>query len=159
MQLKRNNPIPLDDHIIRYIPWAKLLKDEDDNVIGILGTAFKLREATETRAAEKYLSATWLEYFPNNGESNEQITAAIRAMRASNIDVKPKSGFSIGKVSNIQSACIQSNANAVRIVYAPSDSNKAHVAVNKFPCDDAGLCNLLAEEAWAQLILNCDIPA
>lgn len=36
--------------------------------------------------------------------------------------------------------------------------NKAHVAVKNSPLDDAGLCNLLAEEAGADLILNSDIP-
>ncbi|MGT2502529.1 hypothetical protein ACVOMS_20245 [Bradyrhizobium guangxiense] len=50
--------LPETDHCVRYVPWARLRKDEEDNVIGILGAAFRLRDE------EDYLSATWAEFFP-----------------------------------------------------------------------------------------------
>ena len=149
MAPKKNSKIPIDNHIIRYIPPSRLRKDENDKVIGVLGVAFALKPN------EKYLSATWLEYFPDKVD-------AVIAIRNSNLSVKPKSGFAIGKVDSIQSACLYSSATRVFIVYDPTilpKPNLGHVAVKNFPSDDTGLLELLAAEAWADgLILNSDIP-
>jgi hypothetical protein len=46
--------------MVRYVPWSRLRKVEDDNVLGVLGGAFKLR------TNEDYLSATWAEFFEGN---------------------------------------------------------------------------------------------
>ena len=81
--------LPDEDHAVRYVPWARLRKTEDDVVIGVIGAAFKLR------AGEDYLSATWLEYF-KQATRQENIKSAVKAIRKSNIDVRPKSGFAIG---------------------------------------------------------------
>lgn len=151
MPPKKNSKIPINNHVIRYVPWTKLRKDENDNVIGILGEAFKLRDN------EKSLSAAWLEYF-QYPIRNDQIIAAVQAMRASRLAVKPNSGFAIGKVDDIQSTCIARNVKNVRIVYSPSNDNEAHVAVKSLPGDDSDLLELLASEAWTELILNKNIP-
>jgi hypothetical protein len=152
MPPKKNSKIPINNHVIRYVPWSKLRKNEDDEVIGILGEAFKLREN------EKSLSATWLEYFQHTIRE-DQIVEAVKAMRANGSPVvKPKSGFALGKVNDIQSACIERKVKNVRIVYSPSDNNEAHVSVRSLPGDDSRLLELLAEEAWAELILNSSIP-
>ncbi len=142
--------LPPNDHVVRYVPWARLRKDDNDKVIGILGDAFKLRED------EKALSATWLEYFP--GERTEQVTGAVQAIRASSLKVGSKSGFAIGKVATVKAACA-SRRYKIRIVHEPDDDNKAHVAVRQVPRDDPVLLELLAEEAWAELHLNAQIPS
>ncbi|WP_020161290.1 hypothetical protein [Methylobacter marinus] len=151
MPPRKNTKIPADNHIIRYIPWTKLRKNENGEVIGIISEAFKIRDT------EKYLSATWLEYF-QRPLRKDQIIAAVEEMRASNLAVKPKSGFSLGKVSDIESVCTKRNIKNIRIVYSPSDNNAAHVAVKSLPGDDLELLELLATEAWAELILNSSIP-
>ena len=51
------NDIPDEHHLVRYISWAKLLKDEFDNVTGVLPEAFTLRDD------EPFLSAAWQEYY------------------------------------------------------------------------------------------------
>lgn len=142
--------IPSDNHIIRYVPWSRLRKNEDDEVIGILGEAFKRREN------EKGLSTTWLEYFP--GEREDQTIAAIKAIRASRLIVTPKSGFAFGKVGDIQSACIKRSTNKIRIIHTPSNDNKAHADVIALPREDSELLELLATEVWNDYILNSDIP-
>ena len=46
------------------------------------------------RPGEDSLSTTWLEYFA--GTRREQIDGAVRTMGASQLEIKPKSGFAIG---------------------------------------------------------------
>jgi hypothetical protein len=54
---------------------------------GVLGEAFELR------SSEKFLSATWLEYFA--GPHVPKIKASVRAIRASKLKPGGKSGFAI----------------------------------------------------------------
>lgn len=140
--------LPPEHHVVRYIPWSKLRKDENDKVLGVLGVAFQLRPG------ERALSATWLEYFA--GEREVQIIAAVHAVRASDLKPGAKSGFSIGKVAVITTACAN-RGHKVRIVHEPGVDNKAHVAVRRMPGDDAELLEILAAEAWAELVLNSEI--
>jgi hypothetical protein len=145
----KNQKLQPDNHVVRYVPFGKLRKDEDDNPIGVLGAAFKRRDN------ETYLSTTWLEYFA--GPKCDQITAAIRAVRASRLGVTPKSGFAIGRVGAIAASCAERN-HSIRILHEPEDDNKAHAAVRRMPRDDDELLELLAAESWCELILNAKIP-
>ena len=83
--------LPPEHHVVRNVPWARLRKDDLDpeKVIGVLGDAFKLRDADDG-----VLSSTWVEYFA--GSANEKIENAIKAMRASKLEIKAKSGFVVG---------------------------------------------------------------
>jgi len=143
--------LPPNHHIVRNVPWGKLRKDENDpeKVIGVLGEAFKLRPGEEA------LSTTWLEYFA--GIRQEQIISAIHAMRASKLEIKTKSGFAMGNVGNIAGVA-SANTYSIRVLHEPEDDNKAHVAVRRWPPDDMVLFELLAAEAWSDLVLNKDIP-
>ena len=135
---------------MRYVPWSRLRKDENDNVIGILGKAFAPRDD------EEGISSTWLEYF--QGNQTTQIIDAVHKYRKC-LDIRPKSGFAIGKVEDILSACNQDNTRKeTRVVYLPNNCNKAHVEVKPMPSNDALLLELLATEAWSQLKLNSTIP-
>jgi hypothetical protein len=143
--------LPPEHHIVRNVPWGKLRKDDNDpeKVIGVLGEAFKMRPMEET------LSTTWLEYF--FGTRHEQIYGAIRAMRASRLEIKSKSGFAIGKVGDIVAVATAYDY-SIRVLHEPEDDNKAHVAVRRWPRDDMSLFELLASEAWSEVVLNEDIP-
>jgi hypothetical protein len=145
--------LPPEHHIVRNVAWGKLRKDENDpeKVIGVLGEAFKMRPGEDT------LSTTWLEYFA--GTRRQQIFGAIRAMRASKLKIKTKSGFAIGKIGNI-AAVASAHKYSIRVLHEPEDDNKAHVAVRRWPRDDMLLFELLAAEAWSELVLNTenDIP-
>lgn len=140
--------LPPEDHILRFVPFGRLRKDENDNILGVLGVAFKLRDG------ERYLSATWLEYFP--GVRNERIKAAVWAIRASDLAPGGKSGFAIGNVGAILSVCAD-RKHKIRIIHEPADDNKAHVAVRQMPRDDADLLEILAAETWSELVLNREI--
>lgn len=142
--------IPPEDHLVRYVPWSKLRKDENDNVVGILGAAFKLRET------EDYLSATWLEFFA--GTRSDSIRAAVHTIRNSDIDVRPRSGFAIGNVSRIEAVCLADPRKyKIRFVHEEEPDNKAHVALRGWPRDNDALLERLAEEAWAEVVLNRNV--
>jgi len=141
--------LPPDHHIVRNAAWGKLRKDDSDpeKVVGVLGEAFKMRPM------ESSLSTTWLEYFA--GPRREKIFGAIRAMRASKLDIKTKSGFAIGNVGKIVAAAAAHNY-SIRVLHEPEDDNKAHVAVHRWPPDDMALFELMAAEAWSEFVLNND---
>lgn len=149
MKLEKQNPLPSEDHVMRYVSPARLRKDEDNNIIGILGEAFKQRKD------EEGLSVTWVEYF--TGTHNQQIESAVRKLRSC-MPVKPASGFAIGKVDRIISTCnIKNNSRKTRIIYMPTANNKAHAEVRSIPSDDSDLLEILAAETWSELILNANI--
>jgi hypothetical protein len=141
--------LPREHHVVRYVPWSKLRKDEDDRVIGLLGVAFKLR------SDEKFLSTTWLEYFA--GPRAAKIRAAVHAIRASKLKPGGKSGFAIGNIGTIIGACAERRYK-IRIVHEPQDDNKAHASVRQFPPEDLELLELLAADAWSELVLNSEVP-
>jgi hypothetical protein len=143
----------LDDlhHVVRYVPWARLRKDEDMNVIGVLGQAFRLRPVDD------YLSATWAEFFP--GDRAVCICSAVNAIRASKIEVKTKSGFAIGNVGAIKEVCRNDpNKHRIRIIHEKEADNDAHSALRGWPKDNEPLLDLLAEDVWGEYVLNADVP-
>ena len=143
--------LPDAHHVIRYVPWSRLRKDEDDHVIGVLGAAFRLRES------EEYLSATWAEYFAS--ARPEFIVAAAMAIRASNVTVTPRSGFAIGNVGKIKETCLANERkHKVRIIHEEEDDNKAHTALRQWPRDNDPLLELIAADVWNEVVLNRDVP-
>ena len=140
------------EHIIRYVPFSKLRRDEDDNVIGVLGAAFKMRPVDD------YLSVTSLEYFA--GRRQEQVVSAVHAIRASDLEVKSKGGFAIGNVGRICEVCSTcAGRYKLRVLHEPENDNKAHVAVRRFPKEDDELFELLASDAWSEVVKNSDVEA
>ena len=138
--------IPDDHSLLRYVPYAKLRKDGDQNIIGVLATAFCLRPN------EEYLSATWIEYFQPN-LTQTSLAQAVLAVRASDLNVKTKSGFAVGAVGKIKGCCTEHNCR-VRVIHEKSDDNEAHVALRHWPAENERLFALMADEAWAEWHLN-----
>lgn len=138
-------------HVVRYVPWAKLRKDENENVLGVLGVAFRLRED------EEYLSATWCEFF--EGSHDDCISKSVAAIRASRIDVKPRSGFAVGNVQAIGECCASHKKRSrIRFLHEETDDNPAHAALRGWPADNDDLLDILADDVWSRTILNKDIP-
>lgn len=158
MGQKKHPPIPDDHHIARHVPWNKLRKDHNDNVIGVLGEAFQLRPT------ERYLSATHLECFP--GTYDQQKELIVKEVRKY-FNVKPKSYFAIGKVGDIKALCHKERNLKLRIVSFPTNcrtlsgspfKNKSHVSIAPLPSEDMKLLELIASEVWNDLIANNSIP-
>jgi hypothetical protein len=142
--------LPSEDHVIRYVPWGRLRKDVDDNVLGVLPQAFELRE-TET-----YLSVNWVEY--QEGDHDAQIRLSVWAMRDSfEKKLGAKSAFAVGNVQNIKDIC-QASGNRVRIVHEPElPKNPGHAAIRQLARDDMGLLDAMAADAFTELVKNAEI--
>lgn len=150
MPLKVTN-LPDEDHVMRYVPWARLRRDENENVVGILPQAFQLRDG------EKYLSVNWVEYHP--GDWQAQLRASVWAIRRSfERGIGRKSGFGIGQIAQIKSTSIAHGAR-VRIVHEPEEGNPAHSAIRRLPRDDLNLLAALADEVFVDFVRNADMAA
>lgn len=159
MTLKKHDTLPGDNNILRHVPWSKLRKDMDDNVIGVLGAAFKLRDG------ESYLSVTRVEHFA--GVRLSKIYDSVREVRKY-LKVKPKSHFSVGNVEEIKALYQEREKKPVRIVCYPTNTtlltngspykNDSHAAVFNLEQDDDELLELLAEEVWCELYPNSSVP-
>ncbi|MBI1262424.1 MAG: hypothetical protein GC184_11940 [Rhizobiales bacterium] len=140
--------IPHEHHVIRYASWTKLRKDENDNVLGILPDALRLREV------ETSLSTTWIEWF--DGPPQNQYLNAVEMIRRT-MSVSPRGGMSKANVGNLRELCQTENV-SIRIVHEPTDENDAHASIRRLPRDNLDLLELLAAEAFTETILNRDLP-
>ena len=145
--ISKGSNLPDADHVMRYVPWTKLRRDENDNVIGFLGEAFKLRDE------EQSLSLNWLGYF--SGHRNEQVRQSVEMFRRIR-SVGAKSAYGIANVAQIKAVCDSAGAR-VRVVYEPEDENPAHSGIRRLPRDDMGLLDALATQAFAELLHNSKV--
>jgi len=145
--ISKGSNLPDEDHVMRYVPWTRLRKDGDENVIGFLPEAFVLREG------EQSLSLNWLEYF--SGDRNQKIRESVNVFRRVR-KVGPKSAYGIGNVRRTKEVC-EANGARVRIVYEPDDDNPAHAGIRRLPRDDLSLLDAIATEAFTELVRNAEI--
>lgn len=135
--------LPDDDHVVRHINSQLLIRD-GDRVIGCFPQAFELRPG------EKYLSASWLEFFSGTAEEKKAaVIAAVSAARA----IKASHGFAFGIVSEVKDAC-SCHGMKVRIIHEPDkkNPNPAYTAIRNFRSDEIELLQLLASEAWCDVV-------
>jgi|WetSurMetagenome_2_1015567.scaffolds.fasta_scaffold656339_2 hypothetical protein len=149
-KISKGANLPKEDHVIRHVPWTKLRKDEDDNVLGFLPEAFALKPL---EVVKKSISVNWLEYF--SGERENKIKKSIQGLRTTK-NIGKKSAFAIGNVGNIKEVC-KRNGTIVKIVYAPTDGNPSHSVIKQIPKDDLTLLQALAIDAFCELVHNGDI--
>src|SRR3954454_21240639 len=128
---------------MRYVPWKKLRKDENDNVLGFLPQAFQLRPDAEAASGwEDSLSVCWIEHFSEPTRKNEAVWELRRAQKAGG-----KSAFGIGNVGQIKAKCA-AHGHRVRIVHEPLEGQPAHSGIRRLPPEDLLLLAALAEDAF-----------
>ena len=145
--ISKGSNLPDEDHVMRYVPWSRLRKDEDENVFGILPQALAPREN------EQPLSLNWLEYF--SGDRDQRIRDSVSVFRRS-MRVEAKSGYGVGNVGQIKEICDSYGAR-VRIVYDPEADNLAHSEIRRLPRDDLGLLDALAAQAFVDLVRDAEV--
>ena len=131
--------LPNPCRVPRYVSYGRMRKDEDDNFLGPLPSAFEGREVDD------YLSVTWCEYFA--GSPDEQLRCSVEAIRNSTKKVTPKACFCWANAPDVLTA-IQDAGRAGRAVYHPEDQNRAHAGVYGIAREDAQLLGWLADEVW-----------
>jgi hypothetical protein len=139
--MTKRKSVPDEDHVVRFVPYAKLRKNDEGQVIGVLGEAFRLR------VDEDYLSSSWLEFFDGN---TDQRLIEVKVAQSKTHTVGAKSGFSIGNVLKIKNAC-RDYGLKIRIEHEPTTENESHAAIRQFRSSDDELLDLLASEVWAEL--------
>ena len=133
--------VPSDDHVMRFVPNARVKRDEADNIVGMFPQAFSHREG------EDYLSVTWLEFFSPTYEA--AYAAAAAAIRAE-LTVKKRAAFAVGQVRRVISAC-EGSGLKVRVLHEKTDKNPGHCAMRGLQKAEDQLLALLADEVF------CDI--
>ena len=147
--------LPDADRVMRYVPWTKLRKDEDDNVLGFNPQAFQLRTDEKSPTGwEEALSVNWVEHFRKPETQIRDCVWAIRKTRG----VGAKSAFAVGNVGQIKETCLAHSVK-VRILHESTDDDPSHAAIRRLPPDDLTLLAALAEDAFTDMIRNVDIPA
>ena len=117
--IKRGNPLPDADHVMRHVPHSKQMRDADENVVGFLPAAFEHREG------EAYLSMNWLEFYEGTHSANvAACKASLQAIRKGG-----KALFGVAEVGKTK-IIAKHNNKPVRIVFAPSADLPSHCAVH-----------------------------
>lgn len=147
-KISRGMALPDTDHVMRYVSWNRLQKDGDDNIIGVLPHAFRLREN------EDGLSVNWVEHYV--GSHEERISQVVHELRAT-MDVRPKSAFGLSMVKAIKQTC-RNTPRAIKVVYSPTTNIPSHALVRHIPDEDMNLLDALSKEAFCTLIHNSEIP-
>ena len=142
--------LPNPSKVVRYVPFARMRRDADDNYLGPLPEAFV------ERPVDDYLSVTWCEYF--QGEGQAQLRCAIEALRNSNMNVKSKACFCVGETSDIIET-ISSHGAAGRAVFYPVEDNPAHAGVYGIAPEEVHLQAALADEVWNTFLTKQDADA
>lgn len=121
---------------MRYVPPARLRRDEDGKVLGILPHAFSYR------ADENFLSVNWLEYFKNDKATN--LRDCVDAQRAT-LNVGKNCVYAVAVVDKVRLVCVKKQK-LVRIVYSPTKGNSAHSAIYAQHNEDLNVLSDLALE-------------
>ncbi len=142
-------------HVLRRVPWARLRRDDHDNVLGFLPSAFELRDGEEA------LSVNWVEYHQGATHA-ERVVQCVAELRAAagrqGKQIGQKAGFGIADVGRVRDVC-SGRLKAVRIVYTPTQEIPSHASIKKLPKDDFELLEALAADAFTEMVMNRDIPA
>lgn len=141
--------LPDDDHVMRHVPYKKLLKDEDGTPIGgFLPQAFELRED------ENGLSVNWLEYFECTHQDN--IEASVQKFRDTR-SIGKTSAFGISSVGRIQDVCADHNEDKVRVLLDEIEENKSHSIIIRLPRDNMDLFESLAVSSFTDCVFDSAI--
>ena len=154
MYLKKN------DHVSRWAPYKKLLRDQNNKPLRLLPQAFEMTDKDNGK-----LSVNWLEYFCGSHSTN--IIKTVQAYRKMIKDryngrvVGELSAFGIGNVGMLEDACAVYNYTKVRVVYDErkvEENNKSHARIIRLPLNNQDVMLTLASNVFTEIVPNKDIP-
>lgn len=129
---------------MRYVPPARLRRDEDGNVLGILPVAFAHRNQDD------FLSVNWLEYFKRDKASN--LRDCVDVQRAT-LNVGKNCVYAVAVVDKVTLVCVKKQK-PVRIVYQPTKGNMTHAALHVQHNEDLIVMSVLALEFEKEMHSN-----
>jgi hypothetical protein len=142
MASKNKNTLLLgDEGIVRRCGHQALMRDENNIIVGVALDAFALRVMN----GERYLSASWLEYF--KGTQSEQLKQTLDTLRKK-FSIGPASALLSLKAKEIIECGIARNRRLrVEHRFRTANWNPAYVAVTGLPLqnEDQRLLELLTK--------------
>lgn len=138
-----------ENHISRYAPYGKQLRDDNDNPIALLPQAIELREKDNGK-----LSVNWLEFFKDSHEVNTK--KAIRDFKSAS-SCSPKGVFGIANVGILREKCAAHGERKAKVVFEerkkkPQTKNASHASVIRLPVADRDLMQVIAAEAFTEIV-------
>ncbi|TBA80350.1 hypothetical protein [Rhizobium ruizarguesonis] len=129
-----NKDIPDAHHVARVCPKNRVIRDGQGRPVGVFPQLYKLREKTDTRPREPYLSASYVEYF-----GNEHSQCLKSCVSTSAFPIKPADFMvilnagkvrQIGATYNLKLKVVHDTANKsnpayAKIVGTPHDATHA----------------------------------
>ena len=132
-----------EHHLVRLVRPGQRALDGDGNVVGVLFSAFELREAAAGRPKETYLSSSCLEVAAVG--RMPALSAIKKCMTTRGFKLK-NTLLTIGRVANIKETF---GSHRIRITCEPKSWNAAYSAVRKLPVEYRASAERLARETWA----------
>lgn len=144
-------------HVIRHVPYGRTLRNDKDEVVGLLESAFRLRPQDNG-----CLSTNWVEYFDKNSHE-ENIEATVLAFKRYKSDsgypVGNNSVFSVGNVANVEDAGKQASNPKIRLVNdGKQKGNESHASIMGINEGNTEFMQLLAEEVFSDIRKSTDYP-
>lgn len=146
MSLRRGQDIPQTDHVLRHIGPSKLRRDENRNVVGVRGDAFKAKGA-------EGLSVNWLEFV--QGNEDHQLAEALTMMRTG-LNIKKSAFLAQIHVESFRALAHQEGYR-IRIVYDPLEENRGHSEIRHLPTENDEILDILADQGIVRHIRCSDL--
>jgi hypothetical protein len=145
LSLRRGQDIPQGDHVLRHIGPSKLRRDENRNVVGVRGDAFKASD-------NDGLSVNWLEFI--EGDEGHQIAESLKMMQAG-LNIKKSAVLAKIHVQSFRELSHQEGYR-IRVVYDPLDENQGHSEIRHLPTENDELLDMLADKGIVRRISCAD---
>lgn len=147
----KDDPIPDDNHVSRYVPYTKLTPDG----CRVSGAAFQLRPD------EDALSVNWLEYFDlANREAEIQEVRKVFADKGRTLQAKAK--FAILEVGATKEY-VQQESDESRLLSILHDplppEDESHASIYNVPRDAPAIGDMIAELIEAEAIYPARDPS
>ena len=124
--------IPNDNHVARYCRPATVRNGK------LSAAAFFLRESSDTRPEEEYLSVSWIEYF---GERDQDVAMTqVRSVVEKNFGTSAKGRYAVLNVGEIVNVGAQSRpVRQLSVLHKPRTGYGCHAGVVGYRAAEKGI--------------------
>lgn len=145
--------IPDAHHVARVCPKNRVIRDRKGRPVGVFPQLYKLREKTESRPREEYLSASYVEYFGD--DRSECLKGCIRT---SAFPVRPADFMVILNAGQVRQIGASYNLRVKVVHDTANKKNPAYAKIEGTPHDDShSILGALASSAVSALVSVEDI--
>lgn len=127
-----------DEHVVRYVSHLGQIRDDNGNTIGLLWSAFDLRE----KIRETYLSINCLE------RANADLLAAMKAIRAYLATKKLRAPDAVLTIGNVKRIRDTFGHPQLKIASEPSKHDTSYGTIRNLPVQRRAALERLASSTW-----------